>query len=112
MDSELACYAADPGLIPMPQLFFPQVPGGRLHKKWKKITLYLFFSRIKVSICNEVGCVRLFSTGGHTVGFTALKFGIENPHMYLGEDIGYILFSTLTYSQVCGAPKNWVLGSA
>ena len=33
----------------------------------------------------------VFSIGGHTVGPTALKFGMED-HIYPGEVIGYILF--------------------
>ena len=34
-------------------------------------------------------CVCLFSKGGHTVGPTVLKFGIED-HIYSGEVIVYV----------------------
>ena len=36
-------------------------------------------------------CFCLFSIGGHIVGPTVLKFGLED-HIYPGEVIGYISF--------------------
>ena len=48
-------------------------------------------------------CVCLFSIGGHTVGPTVLKFGMED-HIYPGEVIGYILFR-YPYPRVGGGQR-------
>ena len=47
----------------------------------------------------------VFSTGGHTIGSTELKFGIED-HIYPREVIGYIWFR-YPNPQGRGGPKNW-----
>ena len=47
--------------------------------------------------------MRLFSIGGHTVGPTVLKFGMED-HIYPGEVIGYILFR-YPYPRVGGGQR-------
>ena len=56
-------------------------------------TIYI----IKVSVC-------VFSIGGHTVGPTELKFGMED-HIYPRGVIGYILFPN-TYPPGGGRPKS------
>ena len=71
--------------------------------------------KIKVTVC-----VRVLFIGGHTVGPTELKFGMED-HIYHWEVIGYISFQYL-YPQgrgrlksgsggPCWAPCNWGDGS-
>ena len=47
----------------------------------------------------------VFSIGGHTVGPTELKFGMED-HIYPREVIGYILFPN-TYPPWWGEAKEW-----
>jgi len=49
-------------------------------------------------------CVCLFSIGGHTVGPTELKFGMED-HIYPWEVLSYILFR-YPYPQGQGRPKS------
>ena len=62
---------------------------------------YLNIYIIKVTVCVRA-CV--FSIGGHTVGPTELKFGMED-HIYPREVIGYILFPN-TYPPGGGRPKS------
>ena len=67
----------------------------------KTVLIYI----IKVTVCVRA-CVRacVFSIGGHTVGPTELKFGMED-HIYPREVIGYILFPN-TYPPGGGRPKS------
>ena len=63
--------------------------------------LFILIYIIKVTVCVRA-CV--FSIGGHTVGPTELKFGMED-HIYPRGVIGYILFPN-TYPPGGGRPKS------
>ena len=60
----------------------------------------------RMHLYNKGDCVRacVFSIGGHTVGPTELKFGMED-HIYPRGVIGYILFPN-TYPPGGGRPKS------
>ena len=71
------------------------------------IAIFLLLAKTIVAyLYNKGDCVRacVFSIGGHTVGPTELKFGMED-HIYPREVIGYILFPN-TYPPGGGRPKS------
>ena len=62
------------------------------------------FTRLNLYNKGDCLCACVFSIGGHTVGPTELKFGMED-HIYPREVIGYILFPN-TYPPGGGRPKS------
>ena len=73
----------------------------RPRRSAERLVNYIKIYIIKVTVCV---CACVFSIGGHTVGPTELKFGMED-HIYPREVIGYILFPN-TYPPGGGRPKS------